>query len=195
MKQIGITGGIGAGKSLIVKVFRTWGIPIYEADLRARWLMEHDMALRERIIAHFGAESYTEQGLNRPYIAQKVFHDKGQASTLDALVHPAVAQDYQNWTLQQNAPYLLNEAALLFEAGRYKTLDKVIVVFAPVPVRMVRVQKRDPQRTTTEIQGIIQKQWSDEQKVALADFVIHNDDQQPLLPQIYAVHEALLKAS
>jgi dephospho-CoA kinase len=195
MKQIGITGGIGAGKSLIAKVFRTWGIPIYEADLRARWLMEHDMALRERIIAHFGAESYTEQGLNRPYIAQKVFHDKGQASALDALVHPAVAQDYQNWTLQQNAPYLLNEAALLFEAGRYKTLDKVIVVFAPVPVRIARVQKRDPQRTATEIQGIIQKQWSDEQKVALADFVIHNDDQQPLLPQIYAVHQALLKAS
>lgn len=192
MKQIGITGGIGAGKSLVCKVFRTLGIPIYEADLRARWLMENDVLLREQIMAHFGQESYTEKGLNRPYIAQKVFHDKGQASLLDSIVHPAVGKDYQAWANTQHAPYLLNEAALLFEAGRYKTLDKVITVFAPIPVRIARVRKRDPQRTESEIQGIIQKQWADEQKMALSDFVIHNDEVQPLLPQILKVHEALI---
>lgn len=192
MKQIGITGGIGAGKSLVCKVFRTLGIPIYEADLRARWLMENDALLHEQIIAHFGQESYTEKGLNRPYIAQKVFHDKGQASLLDSIVHPAVGKDYQAWANTQHAPYLLNEAALLFEAGRYKTLDKVITVFAPIPVRIARVRKRDPQRTESEIQGIIQKQWADEQKMALSDFVIHNDEVQPLLPQILKVHEELI---
>jgi dephospho-CoA kinase len=189
MKQIGITGGIGAGKSLVCKVFRTLGIPIYESDLRARWLMENDALLRQQIIAQFGTESYTDKGLNRPYLAQKVFHDKEQASVLDALVHPAVGKDYQAWAnTHRHAPYLLNEAALIFEAGRYKTLDHVIVVLAPTPLRVMRVRKRDPQRTESEIEGIIKKQWSDEQKIALAQFVIHNDEVQPLLPQILAIH-------
>lgn len=192
MLQVGITGGIGAGKSLVCKVFRTLGIPIYEADQRARWLMENDALLREQIIAQFGTDSYTENGLNRPYLAQKVFHDKTQASILDSLVHPRVGEDYQQWTKQHNhAPYLLNEAALLFEAGRYKSLDKVITVFAPIPIRIARVRKRDPQRTESEIQGIINKQWSDEQKINLADFVIHNDEVQPLLAQVLAIHQTL----
>lgn len=157
--------------------------------------MEHDTDLRQQILTHFGEESYTDKGLNRPYIAQKVFHDKAQASLLDSLVHPAVGKDYQAWANTQTAPYLLNEAALLFEAGRYKTLDKVITVFAPIPVRIARVRKRDPQRTESEIQGIIQKQWADEQKIALSDFIIHNDEVQPLLPQILKVHEAIINKS
>jgi dephospho-CoA kinase len=193
MKQIGITGGIGAGKSLICKVFRTLGVPIYEADLRARWLMENDHALRQEIINAFGNESYTATGLNRPYLAQRVFHDQAQASLLDSLVHPSVGKDFQTWASQHShAPYVLNEAALLFEAGRYKSLDKVIMVFAPIPLRIARIRKRDPQRTESEIQGIIQKQWTDELKMELADFIIHNDEVQPLLPQILAIHEALM---
>jgi len=192
MKQVGITGGIGAGKSLICKVFATLGVPIYEADSKARWLMENNQALRQKITDAFGVESYTTTGLNRPYLAQQVFHDASQGALLDSLVHPCVAEDYQKWVAgHTSVPYLLNEAALLFEAGRYKTLDKVIAVFAPIPLRITRVQKRDPQRTAGEIQGIIQKQWTDEQKIALADFVIHNDEVQPLLPQILAIHAQL----
>ncbi|WP_027000473.1 dephospho-CoA kinase [Eisenibacter elegans] len=194
VKKIGITGGIGAGKSIVCKVFAALGIPIYSADERAKWLMSHDATLVEGVKAAFGTESYFPDGtLNRAYLAKTVFVDTQHIATLNALVHPRVGEDYRAWVQTQNkAPYTLNEAALMFESGRYQDLDKVITVFAPEALRIRRIRHRDPQRSEAEIAGIIAKQMNEADKCARADWIIHNDDQQLVIPQVLAIHQAIL---
>src|SRR5690606_1952040 len=151
---VGITGGIGAGKSTVAKVFAILSIPIYYADDRAKWLMGNDEELKERIIRAFGATSYTEQGtLNRAFLAEKVFSDPVNTEIINGLVHPAVAEDFRLWAEQQRSPYVLKEAALLFESGSYKELDKVINVSSPLKVRVARVLMRDPHRSLEQVNG------------------------------------------
>lgn len=192
--QIGITGGIGSGKSLVCHIFHTLGIAVYDADSRAKWLMNHHEALRRDIQVAFGTKAYSAAGqLDKQYLAAQVFNDGEKVQSLNRIVHPKVAEDYTTWVQAHNlSPYLIKEAALLFESGSYQLLDKVITVFAPLEIRLQRILKRDPQRTTTEINAIIKKQMSEEDKIQRADFVIYNDESRLLIPQILALHQQFL---
>ena len=199
MLRIGITGGIGSGKSIVSRLFHALGVPIYDADSRARWVMENDPALRQELTAAFGLTTYDTAGrLNRPALAGTVFNNPVLLAQLNGLVHPHVGLDFERWAaVQQQAgkPYVLKEAALLFEAGSYKQLDRIITVFAPLPVRTARVLRRDSHRTATDVAAIMAKQLSEEEKMQRADYVLANDDVQPLLPQVLALDEAFLAAA
>ena len=192
MLRIGITGGIGSGKSIASRLFHVLGVPVYDADTRARWVMENDPALRAELLAAFGPDTYDAAGrLNRPVLAGTVFSQPARLAQLNALVHPHVGTDFECWaTVQQQAghAYVLKEAALLFEAGSYRQLHRIITVFAPMPVRTARVLHRDPQRSPADVAAIMAKQLSEEEKMQRADYVLVNDDVQPLLPQVLALH-------
>ncbi|WP_353484522.1 dephospho-CoA kinase [Haliscomenobacter sp.] len=192
MQHLGITGGIGSGKTTVCKIFETLGIPVYYADDRAKYLMSHDPVLIAGIIELFGVEAFLEPHLlNRAHIAQVAFNDKEKLNQLNALVHPAVAQDGLNWqAAQHNAPYTLKEAALLFESGSYRTLDKIIVVAAPLELRIQRVMERDRAKRE-EVEARISKQMPEAEKVRLADFVINNDEKNLLIPQVMAIHSKI----
>ena len=198
MKKIGITGGIGSGKSAVCMILKSLGIHIYDADSRAKWLSEHDAHLIEEIKKHFGIQSFTDDGkLNRTYIASIVFQDERQRQILNNLVHPAVAKDFESWfeNLPKTTPYALKEAALMIEAGSYKGLDALILVTAPKNLRIERVKKRDPQRSESEIINIIDKQMPDEEKKRFADFVIENDGKNSLIKKVLEVHAQLKRFS
>ena len=193
MLRIGITGGIGSGKSVVCRLFQLLGAPVYDSDYRAKWIMAHDESLRTELLAAFGAETFTAAGqLDRTYLAKVAFADPAQLARLNALVHPHVGRDFETWaSAQQQAgrPYLLKEAALLYESGAYRQLDRIITVFAPQAVRQARVLRRDPHRTAADILAIVDKQLSEEEKMQRADYIIYNDDQQLLLPQVLALDE------
>ena len=199
MLRIGITGGIGSGKSTASRLFHALGVPVYDADTRARWVMENDPALRDELRAAFGATIYDAAGgLNRPALAGMVFNNPARLAQLNGLVHPHVGTDFERWATvqqQQGHAYVLKEAALLFEAGSYKQLVRIITVFAPLAVRTARVLRRDPQRSAADVAAIMAKQLSEEEKVQRADHVLLNDDVQPLLPQVLALHAAFSAAS
>ena len=193
--KIGITGGIGVGKSVVALIFSKLEIPVYDADTRAKWLMTHHTQLIQEIKANFGEESYLKNGeINRRYLAEKVFIDKNNIQKMNSLVHPKVGEDTLAWVKEKEGkfPYILKEAALLYESGGDKGLDKIIVVTAPIEVRIARIQKRDPQRSKAEILGIINKQMPDEEKIKRADFLIHNDGETLLIPQVLKLHQQLL---
>jgi dephospho-CoA kinase len=193
MLKVGITGGIGSGKSTVCRVFEWLGIPVYYADDRAKWLMVHDLHLRAAILALLGNASYHEDGtLNRTYIAEKVFQNKELLLQLNALVHPVVHRDGELWHRVQQAPYTLREAALLYESGGFHLMDRMIVVTAPIELRIQRVMARDGV-DRKDVESRIARQMAEEEKVKLADFVIHNDEVTPLLPQILEVHHKLLE--
>ena len=184
--QIGITGGIGSGKSLISKIFKSLGIPIYDADSHAKILMTTDGILVEQIKKEFGSLSYDEKGnLNRKYLSDAIFSDDIKRQKLNGLVHPRVALDYDRW-LSENTdrPYIIKEAALLFESGSGDSLDKIIVVTAPEQMRVKRVLKRDPHRTELDVLRIIRNQMGEEEKLIKADFIIYNDETTLVVPQV-----------
>lgn len=192
MLKVGITGGIGSGKTLVCGIFKTLGIPVYAADDRAKALMQTDPELIAAIKARFGDETYNNGVLNRAYLSQVVFNNAEAIKDLNALVHPAVGKDAEAWQAQQTgAPYTLREAALLFESGSYKRLDKIIVVMAPQEVRIERVMKRDSV-SREQVLARINNQWPQEEKVALADYVINNDGKQSLITQVMDLHQTLL---
>ncbi|WP_426058406.1 dephospho-CoA kinase [Hymenobacter sp. B1770] len=195
MLRIGITGGIGSGKSIVSRLFHALGVPIYDADTRARWVMENDAKLRQQLTDAFGPTTYDAAGrLNRPVLAGTVFNNPALLTQLNSLVHPHVGTDFERWAkAQQQAghPYVLKEAALLFEAGSYRQLDRIITVFAPVAVREARVLRRDLHRSPADVQAIMAKQLSEEEKVHRADYVLTNDEVLPLLPQVLALHTTL----
>jgi dephospho-CoA kinase len=194
MLRIGITGGIGSGKSVVARLFAALGVPVYDSDSRAKWVMAHDAVLREQLQAAFGAETYDAAGqLNRPYLAQVAFNDATQLARLNTLVHPRVGEDFATWTAAQAAagyPYILKEAALLYESGAYRSLDSIITVFAPPEVRTARVLCRDAHRSAAEVQAIMGKQLSEEEKLQRADYVVYNDDSQLVLPQVLTLDAA-----
>lgn len=193
MLQIGITGGIGSGKSTVCKYFKDLGIPIYYADARAKWLMTHDPRLISEIKSRYGEEAYSGEGqLNRSYIAGIVFNDPEKLKELNGLIHPAVARDQKNWhQMQTEVPYTLKEAALIYDSGSFKALDKVIMVYAPEQTRIERVMKRDGV-SRESVEARISKQWPEEQKLHLADFIILNDGHQELSTQVKRIHEDLI---
>lgn len=192
--EVGITGGIGSGKSTVSHIFAILGIPIYDADSRAKYVMAHNEDLKKAIQFHFGQEAYYPNGeLNRVFLAKQVFNDSEKVKTINSLVHPEVAKDYLKWLYEQKSPYIVREAALMIESGSHKALDKLITVFAPETLRIERVKKRDPQRTESEIKAIIAKQIAEEEKIKLADFIIYNDEKQPLIPQVLSLHHLFLE--
>lgn len=192
---VGITGGIGSGKSTACRIFSILGVPIYYADDRAKWLMANDEELKAGIISNFGTESYSPDGsLNRAYLASVVFADENKIAVINSLVHPAVKKDFENWASDQKTAYVLKEAALLFETGSYQDLDKIINVSAPLKTRITRVLMRDRHRSEQQVNEIIDKQWSDEEKNQKADYVIKNNENKLLIPQVLEIHKKLLAA-
>lgn len=194
MLKIGITGGIGVGKSIVCRMFQVLGIPVYDADTRAKWVMQHDLALKQELQEAFGEATYTPAGqLNRPYLASVVFNNQERLSHLNALVHPHVGTDFEKWAARHpNAPYLIKEAALMFESESWRQMDEIIVVSAPLAIRIKRLLKRDPHRSEDDIKAIISKQLSEEAKIARANHVVNNDDKQLLIPQVLSLHQQFL---
>lgn len=194
--QIGITGGIGSGKSLVTKIFACLGIPVYDADSHAKELMTTDGILISQIKKEFGDLSYLSDGtLNRKYLSEVVFNQQEKLDILNGLVHPRVRHDFVRWTDRyRDKPYVIREAALLFETGVYRLLDRTVVVYAPEDVRIHRVMKRD-NRPEAQVRAIIQKQLSEEEKKALADDIIYNDDSILVIPQVLALHHRLLQGN
>lgn len=192
MIRVGLTGGIGSGKSTVARVFEVLGIPVYYADEATRQLMNTDAALQKEIIRNFGEESYRNGQLNRPYIASIVFNDKEKLDLLNALTHPATIRHTNAWMEQQTAPYVIKEAALIFESGSAENLDYVIGVSAPKTIRIKRVMERD-HISAEEVQKRMSRQLSEEMKMKLCDFVLINNELDLLTPQVLALHEQLLK--
>ena len=182
--SVGITGGIGSGKSLICKVFKVLGIPVFDADNEAKRLMATDAKLVAAIRSAFGDEAYQADGtVNRSYLASQVFADTKRLAALNALVHPAAIQAGEAWARSQTSPYSVKEAALLFESGSFRLNDYTVLVTAPEAVRIARVVQRDG-ITSEQVQSRMRRQWSDEEKMRLADFTIVNDGKQAILPQV-----------
>ncbi len=192
MLRIGLTGGIGSGKTTVAHIFEVLGMPVYYADDAAKRLMNEDAHLKQQLIQHFGEESYFEGKLNRAYLSSVVFSNKEKTSLINSIIHPATIADAAAWMLQQQAAYALKEAALIFEAGAEKNLDLVIGVSAPLPIRMQRVMKRDA-IDEAAVLARMQKQMNEEEKMSRCDFVVFNDEETLLIPQVIAIHEKLLQ--
>lgn len=190
MKLIGLTGGIGSGKSFVGELFAQLGVPVYEADAAARRLQESDELLKAEIRAAFGDAVFDANGqLDRKKMAAIVFADPGQLKKLNALVHPAVKRDFTNWVKQfPDAPYVIRIAAILFESGAWKDLDEIINVTAPEDVRMARVQQRDT-ISREDVQRRMQHQLPEEERNKRASRIIVNDGKQLVLPQVVQLHE------
>ena len=190
MKVVGLTGGIGSGKSTIARMFEDLGVAVYIADIEAKKLMNEDPTVKKEITDLFGEEAYRNNTLNRPFIANIVFNDSTQLEKLNAIVHPAVADHFYRWKDRQNGNYVIKEAAILFENGGYKQCDHTILVVAPLELRISRVLNRD-QSTRDEVLSRIKNQWDDDQKIPLADFVIQNIDLQDTEQQVNEIHQKI----
>lgn len=192
--RIGITGGMGAGKSTVCKIFNQIGISIYDADSRAKWLMNNDTDLKEAVRKSFGWDSYTRKDdLNRDYLAKVVFNNEKKLKVLNSIVHPAVMKDFELWTQEhKDEPYSLKEAALLFESNSYKILHKVIVINSPIETRIERVVKRDHVKREDVLKRI-ENQSTDRERMEKADWVIYNDGVHSLIEQTMKIHHEILK--
>ncbi len=192
--QVGITGGIGSGKSLVCKIFQCLGVPIYDADSHAKALMTTDGILIANIQKEFGLLSYNTDGsVNRSYLGETVFNDPKKLNTLNSLVHPRVKEDYLQWIREKgHHQYVLKEAALLFETGSNKELDKIIVVHAPEALRIKRVLSRDAHRSEELVKEIMKNQMAEDEKLNRADFVLYNDENRLLIPQILELHQMFI---
>lgn len=191
MLRIGLTGGIGSGKSTAASIFEVLGIPVYYADIQARRIMNGDLILKETIKNNFGEKAYVNDELNRPYISSIVFNDKEKLDLLNSFVHPATMKDGEAWMQKQKTPYAIHEAALIFEAGINKRLDYVIGVSALEELRISRAMKRS-NVSHQDVLNRINHQMNEEEKMKRCDFILTNDEQQLLLPQVLALHEKLL---
>ncbi len=190
-KAIGLTGGIGSGKTVVSKIFASLGIPVYYADDEAKRLMNEDPGLKEAITRIFGEQAYEGSGLDRKLISSIVFKDPSKLAELNAAVHPITIRDADEWRKKQSAPYIIKEAALLFESGANRSLDKVIGVSAPLELRIARVIARD-KFSREDVLRRMNNQMEEEKKISLCDFVILNDEKHSLIEQVLAIHRRLL---
>lgn len=191
MKKIGITGSIGSGKTYVSKVFESLGIPVFNADNEAKKIMSCSFDLINSIKNEFGDDIYDKYSLNNRKLASIVFSDSKKLKKLNSLVHPYVKQEFLNWCKKQKSPYVIKEAAILFESNSYKELDSVICISAPKKLRIDRVKARDGFKDY-EINNRIKNQFSQEEKENLSDYIIVNDEKDSLLTQIIRVHEKLI---
>lgn len=192
MKKIGLTGNMGSGKTTISKVFGTLGVAVFYADDEAKRLMVHDEGLKKQIIEAFGFEVYDGNKLNRNYLSELAFNDDRILQKLNEIVHPVVQNYFLDWCLKQSSEYVIKEAAILFESGTNKNLDAVICVKCSKPNRIERILKRDSV-TIEQVESRMAKQWDEEKKISLSDFIIDNNDDILVTPQILKIHNELLK--
>ncbi len=193
MKRVGLTGGIGSGKSTVARIFQSLGIPVYFADERGKYLLDHDIELKDAVSAAFGQEIYPEGRLDPKALGAVVFQDPERLKELNALVHPAVGRDYRAWceaTLTEAIPFTIKEAAILFETGGYKEMDETIVVSAPEELRVARVMERDGVEEEA-VRARMERQWPEGDKVMLADYVIVNDGENSLIEQVVELWKVL----
>lgn len=190
MMVVGLTGGIGSGKSTIAKAFAALGIAVFNSDEQAKALIANNAQVKKRIIAAFGEEAYQNGEYNRAYIAQIVFNNSEKLAILNGIVHPALAKYFNQWAKKQTSPYVLKEAAILFESGSYKDCDYIITVTAPEEVRIARVMARD-HCTEAQVRARMAQQWSDAQRIALSDAVIENVDLESAKEQVKRINYEL----
>lgn len=194
MKAVGITGGIGSGKTFVASLFHELGIPVYDADSAAKTLMHTNPILKNELQQLLGKDIYTSDGnLNRNKMSELIFHDSTLRLKVNALVHPQVQLDFEKWITEQKSPFVLKESAILFEAGADKGLDTVICVTAPAEIRIKRTVERD-KSDVAKVNAIVQAQMDDELRNKKCAFVILNDGKAALLPQVLAVHEKILNS-
>ncbi len=194
MYQVGLTGGIGSGKTLVCNVLEKLGVPVYYADSAARRLMNSNTDLINKIVGMFGKEAYKEESINRLYLAEQVFGNPQKLSDLNSVVHPVVREDYNSWAIsQKDAAYVVEEAAILFESGANRFMDEIVWVYAPDTLRIKRVMERDGVDEKS-VRRRMKYQMDDEERKGLADYIIHNDETEMLLPQIITMHTKLLNS-
>jgi dephospho-CoA kinase len=191
MVKIGLTGGIGSGKTTVAKIFEVLGIPVYYADDAAKQLMNNDERIKQQIMQHFGALSYIEGKLNKIYLAKTVFADIEKTELINSIIHPVTIADAELWMDKQTSAYAIKEAALIFEAKAEKKLDLIIGVQTPLPLRIKRVMQRD-HITEEAVLARIQKQMNEEEKMSRCNFIITNDEEQLIIPQVVAIHEKIM---
>jgi dephospho-CoA kinase len=192
MLKVGLTGNIGSGKSLIASIFQTLGIPVFCADAEAKKLYESN-TVKDQLRRWFGGHIFTEEGeINRKTLAGIIFNDEDKLKKVNELIHPLVRESFGEWISErQNDPYVIYEAAILFESGHYKSLDKIILVTAPAEIRIKRVMERDG-IPRADVLARMAHQWEEEKKMHLADFIIRNDGKQMVIPQVMEVHRRLM---
>lgn len=192
MKIVGITGGIGSGKTTVAKMFESFGIPVYYADDEAKNLTATSPVIREGLIGLLGEETFKNGVLDRKYMAGKIFNDKDLLEKANAIIHPQVALHFENWVSNQSTPYVLKEAAILFESGSYQQCDKTILITAPEDIRIQRVMERDGV-SKEEVLARIKNQWPDSEKKKLADFIVENIDLNSTEKKVQKLHTQLLQ--
>ena len=191
MLKVGITGGIGSGKSTVCRVFSVLGIPVFESDKIARELMNTDTEIKQQLVDLFGTAVYLpDHTINRKYLAGIVFNNPSLLAQLNTIVHPVVRKTFFDWCEKQQTPYIIHEAAILFESGFYKMMDKTITVITSEHERIQRVMKRDG-ITLEMVNERIKNQWNDQQRMQLADFVIGNNDDELVIPQVIEIDKKL----
>ena len=191
--QVGITGGIGAGKSVVAKFFSVLGVPVYNADERGKWILANDPIVVTFIRQEFGEVAIKDGKPDTHFLASQVFSNAEKLQRLNSVIHPRVAADYEEWLQQHSTSnYIVREAAIMYESGSDKTVDKMIVVYAPKDIRMKRVLGRDTHRTETDVLNIMSKQLPEEEKIKRADYVIHNDEQKLVIPQVLELHKSFM---
>lgn len=186
MIKVGITGGIGSGKSIVASLFALYGIPVYIADTESKILTNTSETIRQKLTALFGDSLYTETGLDKKKLASYIFNDPKLLETVNRIIHPEVAQHFQNWVAQQTGNLCIIESAILFESGFNSLVDKTITVFAPEEIRIKRSMQRDNVSEET-IRQRMKNQMAEEVKIDRSDFIISNDDSKALIPQVYAI--------
>ncbi|WP_297702631.1 dephospho-CoA kinase [uncultured Eudoraea sp.] len=194
MKIIGLTGGIGSGKTTVAKLFKELGVPVYNSDLRAKKLMNNSKGIRTAVIDLLGKDSYELERLNKKYIADKVFSNKELLQKLNSIVHPAVRKDFSRWVKKKKTLYVIQEAAILFENNAYSNFDKIILVKAPKEVRLERIIARD-NGSKEEILARMENQWDDSKKIPLSDYIIENIDLDKTKLQVEQIHRQLIKTA
>ena len=192
MLKVGVTGGIGSGKSMVCNVLESLGYPVFYSDFEARQLSNHDPDIRKELTHLLGTEAYTEEGINRPFLAKKIFGNAALLQKVNAIIHPRVRQAFDSFAASKNTDLIFNEAAILIETGTHRNFDAMVLVTAPEKVRIERVKQRD-QANEAEIKSRMGKQWTDAQKRPYATFEIINDGKTPLLAQIEKMLEVLNK--
>ncbi len=192
MMVVGLTGGIGSGKTTVAKMFHKLNVPIYIADYEAKSLMNRSKVIKRKLKALFGERAYVNETLNRAYLADKIFNNEDLLKQMNAIVHPKVASHFKRWLKKQDAPYVIKEVAILFENGSYKQCDAIITVTSPIEERINRVIKRD-NTNKDKVESVMANQWTDEQRFELSDFIITNADLKDTELQVLRVHKELLR--
>jgi len=189
---IGLTGGIGSGKTTVGKIFNQLGVPVYEADAASKEIIDTDQRLQQSLKDLLGNEVVQDNGLiNRSFMSQKIFNDQDLLQKVNALIHPAVGRDFEQWVKKQRAAYVIKEAAILFESGTYKQCNLIVVVTAPKKLRIQRVMERN-QMKREEVLARMDRQWPEEKKAEMADYVIDNGGNRSLIKQVIHIHEDII---